>query len=187
MDRTAKARKLFDSKITSTLKTVDYRARNSSLREVDLDDLRQTASLCLWRQCLRSVDPAVKPFEINCRIIALAAWDRWAAPRRRRRRMVCETDVAVGEDHDRRLFDICPAKPVAAIQLADQNSVVSITLTEARQDHPCRAATIEHGIGATEIARRLGVSRQRVYQLKDRLGAIRVGRRWLYPADIGRG
>ena len=56
MDRTAKAKALFNSKITSTLRSIDFRAQRRGIREVDLDDLRQTASLGLWLQCLRSVD-----------------------------------------------------------------------------------------------------------------------------------
>ena len=94
MDHHAKAKELFDSKITNVLKVVDFRAQRTSLRAADLDDLRQTASMVLWQQCLRSVDPAVKPFEINCRLVAVSGWGRWVSPRRRHRRTVTETDAA---------------------------------------------------------------------------------------------
>lgn len=62
---------------------------------------------------------------------------------------------------------------------------VTLNLTDAQMDAPQTCETITHGVNTQELVRRTGRTRQRVHQLIPRLGGVKVGHRWLFPADAG--
>jgi hypothetical protein len=141
----------------------------------------QCCSLALWRQCLNASKPGGN-FQIHCELIFLNGWQRWMQSRR--------DDMAIRSMADLPDFgeDARPPEPVAH-EPAIKVDGCRFTLADAHLDDAGEAETLERGIGAGELARRLGCTKQNVMDRPERFGGVSVPcgkyRRWRFPATAG--
>ena len=165
------AQQLFDRKIGNVRKIVQHRSRKYGLPDQDAEDVQQHAALILWRQCQLGIP------NINCAVVATAAWD--AFNRRDRGRRIKAVSLDAEDQDGRPIVDIIPAR--------ERNSVrvdgVRLTLADAMIDEPAKVEAVADGLSSTELAARLGVTRQYINLLAREFGGVKIGRKWRFPAD----
>lgn len=183
-DVRAEAARLFDAKWGNVQKVCDFRGRHGGLDDEAIGDISQAAGLALWRQCLKAVVVATTnggapPFEIDCGVIARAGFMEWKRDADRHRSVWSLSGLDGPGDADKRGRGI-PDRP-RTIHVDG----IELNATDARLDHPVEC---EHHYGrlltARQAAVRLGVSRQYVYQITDKLGMVRRGCCFGFPLDI---
>jgi len=172
------AQSLFQKKLINLRKVVRFRAIRYGLTDDDVDEVLAEAYLALWQAILRGVTA------IDCRVIALAAYDRWKRRRRRDQRLRLAADLhdADGEPCD--LDDLVAAREPARLRVGG----TVLTVDDAIEVAADQVELWIDGIGPAEAARRLNMTRQGVTAAADRLGGVRFNGGCLrFPASVGRG
>ncbi len=183
-ERPTDAHELFTIKWARVHRLLKFRCHHRSVQSTDRDDLMQLGAMFLWRQCVRCVDPAVKPFDIDAKRIAVAAWGHWSDARRRHRAPANGTDPG-GEDLNPVLT--IPARR-AALRVVVGDTTVTVTIADAEMDAPQVCRRWREGVGGAALARRLGISKQAVSANPRVYGGIyfRGEGRWLFSRNAGR-
>lgn len=167
---------LFDAKHRSVVTICDFNAVCWQVPESDCDDVRQNALMQLWRSCVRACDPSIPLFTISATIIVLTALRQWHQ-RQRRNRVVLSTAERL---------DVNPA-PSDELTIVEDGVRITLTRNEARAEAGDLLDLWNNGYTGPEVARRLGVSRQHVYRIRSRFGAVLVTtgelRRWRFPRE----
>ena len=154
-----------------------FRADRGGLPRSAIDDIEQAAALVLWCQCLRAVDPAEVPFEIDCGIMALAGYKAWK--RDDRRHCMASLDADWEDAAAGGWKSAIPAhSETIRVDGVDLNAV------DARLDHPVMCDRLEGRLLTTrEAAAMLGLTRARVHQLTKRLGVRNGCWKWAFPLN----
>jgi hypothetical protein len=162
---------LFRRKWATAQRILAYRAHAGQLHREDAQDVGQTTALLLWQRCCQAADPTTPPFEISVSLVATEAFSLWR--RGDRWHTLLSQCGSTADVHDP------PGRPLTV-----KVDGVDMGVVDARMDDPAayRLAVASDWLTGQEVARLLGITRQRVHQIADRLGGARVGGRWRFPA-----
>jgi hypothetical protein len=169
------ANQLFAAKWPSVEREVRRRAERIRIGASDVDDLVQLAGLTLWQQCQRLAETDGGE-RISRTVIALCAWNRW-----QRDHLPATFTSLDAENRDGDTWtDNLPAR-VTEVRVDG----VTLTPADAEMDAPTACAAARDGVPLSEVAARLGISTQAVRVRAAELGGVRVGGRWVFPAETG--
>jgi hypothetical protein len=165
---------LFHDKWRNTARVVRFRAARGGIGEDDVLDILQNAAMLLWTECLRSADPTIPAFQINVGLIALGAHRDWKQGNRQRHTPLSQCGSTT------EVYD--PPGPPLTVKVDG----VDMGVVDAKLDHPAayRLAVADDWLNGSEVARLLGISRQRVHQLAKRLGGMLVRGHWRFPHNV---
>lgn len=157
---------IFDAKWPNVEKIVKFRARRR-LSPEDREDMLQLAGIALWLQAMRGIT------NINCGIIATDAYNRLQHQRTGYSGKAIRPTVRIDSTH--------ASHPPARETSIRMGHGVVYTATDAVIDAPELLIPIGATVTMEAVAAAMGVSRQRVHQLKEKLGAVKVDRAWHFP------
>jgi hypothetical protein len=171
------ALRTFTAKWSLVERIIRFHARRLGIRAgQDTEDLLQSAALQLWETCLAGMSER----QIHCEVISLGAFRRWKATNR------VIGGRGLGRKDAGELESLPePGDRTNPIRLGRNG--VSYCVADLAIDSPEAFELLASGISTAELARRLRVSWNAINQRAGQLGGVKVGARWLFPADAGGG